>query len=56
MKNNTFKDECDNCGKYDYLKGIDNKCLCPKCIELVNTKTGKIKSEQLNIFEEVKYE
>ena len=23
-----FKDKCDECGKFDFLKGFNNKCLC----------------------------
>lgn len=30
---NSFKDKCDECGKFDYLKGVDDKCLCPNCIK-----------------------
>jgi len=26
-----FKDKCDECGNFDYLKGIKGKCLCLKC-------------------------
>lgn len=33
MKINSFKDQCDNCNKFDYLAGIDNKCLCSECIK-----------------------
>lgn len=32
---NRFKDKCDECGKFDYLKGINNKCLCPNCQDKV---------------------
>lgn len=31
-----YKDACDNCGKFDYCKGYENKVLCPKCIEEVS--------------------
>jgi len=27
-----FKDKCDICGEFNYLKGFNNKCLCPKCL------------------------
>ncbi len=23
-----YKDKCDECGKFDYLKGINDRCLC----------------------------
>lgn len=26
-----FKDKCDECGIFDYLKGVNGKCLCKKC-------------------------
>lgn len=26
-----FKDQCDNCGKFDYCKGVRDKLLCEKC-------------------------
>ena len=32
---NSFKDKCDECGTFDYLKGINNKCLCPKCYNVI---------------------
>ena len=43
MKINSFKDQCDNCNKFDYLVGIDNKCLCSECI--------KKEQKQLNILD-----
>lgn len=27
----SFKDACDECGKFNYCKGIDGKVLCPEC-------------------------
>lgn len=32
VKNN-YKDRCDICGRFDYLKGKDNKCLCQDCLK-----------------------
>ena len=32
---NRFKDKCDECRKFDYLKGINNKCLFPNCQDKV---------------------
>lgn len=31
MPKQTFKDACDECGKFDYCKGVDGKVLCPEC-------------------------
>lgn len=30
---NSFKDQCDICKKFDYLKTINNKCLCKECFK-----------------------
>lgn len=55
MKINSFKDQCDNCNKFDYLVGIDNKCLCSECIKKENKQNNQkiIKKEQkqLNILD-----
>lgn len=45
---NSFKDKCDECGKFDYLKGIDNKCLCPDCI-----KSRKEDNMEVNFFKSI---
>lgn len=43
-----FKDQCDICKKFDYLKGYDNKCLCNNCIKkYIPPKEEK----QLSIFD-----
>lgn len=26
-----FKDQCDQCKKFDYLKSYNGKCLCSQC-------------------------
>ena len=37
-----FKDACDNCGKFDYCHGVNNKVLCPECaIHEVEKNHGK---------------
>ncbi len=43
-----FKDQCDNCGKFDYLVGMDDKCLCYECRNNKNIKNNQktIKKEQ----------
>lgn len=58
-----FKDKCDNCGQFDYLKGMNGKCLCLKCQKIClkdnneeeNIKdihfNSKIHQKQLNIFD-----
>ena len=52
MKINSFKDQCDNCNKFDYLVGIDNKCLCSECINKQNNqKIIKKEQKQLNILD-----
>lgn len=54
-KKNSFKDKCDKCGKFGYLKGVGNKCLCATCIEDISPiKTIKSKEQlitQLTIFD-----
>lgn len=58
LKINSFKDKCDNCNKFDYLVGIDDKCLCSECIKKENKQNNQnnqkiIKKEQkqLNILD-----
>lgn len=52
---NNFKDSCDICGKFDYLKGINGKCLCSECRkeqnEEKNKKNVKKEAKQLNILD-----
>lgn len=31
MENKKFKDQCDECKKFDYCKGVNGKVLCPEC-------------------------
>lgn len=54
MNKNSFKDQCDICNKFDYLKSFDNKCLCSECYKMLNIKNNQkiIKKEQkqLNLF------
>lgn len=42
-----YKDKCDECGKFDYLKGINGKCLCSNCQNKLN-KNQNIKITQKN--------
>lgn len=43
-----FKDKCDSCGKFDYLKGFAGRCLCKNCI----SKKSKLKNKkQMTIFD-----
>lgn len=48
MNKNSFKDQCDICNKFDYLKSFDNKCLCFECYKKLNIKNNQkiIKKEQ----------
>lgn len=45
-----FKDKCDRCAKFDYLKSCDNELLCSKCIE------DKANNPNLAIKKEIKLE
>nr|DAK84779.1 MAG TPA: DNA-directed RNA polymerase [Caudoviricetes sp.] len=40
-----YKDQCDNCGKYDYCKGFDDQVLCPVCLKKVKTKEKQRKKD-----------
>lgn len=41
-----FKDACDICKKFDYLKTIDDKCICSKCfLTYQKQKNQKIAKE-----------
>ena len=33
---NNYKDKCDECGNFDYLKGINGRCLCSNCQNKLN--------------------
>lgn len=53
---NSFKDKCDKCGKFDYLKGINGKCLCSNCQNVINKnqnnkKIVKKNKNELNILD-----
>lgn len=48
-----FKDQCDICGKFDYLKGCDDKCLCDNCRK---TYIPPKEEKQLTIFDVMKEE
>lgn len=49
---NKFKDKCDICGKFDYLKGHENKCLCQNCITYAEIEPNLKKNlKQLTIFD-----
>lgn len=34
-----FKDACDKCGKFDYLKGYLGQCYCPECLKQIQEET-----------------
>ena len=44
---NNYKDKCDECGNFDYLKGINGRCLCSNCQNKLN-KNQNIKKIQKN--------
>lgn len=31
IRKSQFKDKCDICGEFDYLRGYNYKCICQKC-------------------------
>lgn len=31
MENKRYKDQCDECKKFDYCKGVEGKVLCQEC-------------------------
>ena len=43
-----FKDRCDNCGTWAYLRGFNGVCVCEDCI-----KTMQQKSEQKEVKDEL---
>lgn len=47
-----FKDKCDQCNNFDYLKSFNNKCLCSNCLKILNIpKNKKMKYKQLTIYD-----
>jgi hypothetical protein len=40
-----FKDKCDGCGTFNYLKGIEGKCLCEECITKISQPDKPKKKE-----------
>lgn len=48
MKINRYKDQCDQCNKFDYLISYDGKCLCSKCYK---KQMAVMVLYQLSIFE-----
>lgn len=50
--NNTFKDKCDICNKFDYCRGFNNKVLCESCLSKEKSTANFINKEiQLTIFD-----
>lgn len=37
----SYKDKCDICGKFDHLKGKDDKCVCPECLKRLEKESKK---------------
>lgn len=54
---NKYKDRCDKCGQFDYLKGYKGKCYCQKCINSMNQTTElknykiPLKMKQISLFD-----
>lgn len=53
---NSYKDKCDECGNFDYLKGVDGRCLCFNCQNKLNNnqnikKVQKTNKNELNILD-----
>lgn len=44
-----FKDKCDECGNFELLSGVNNRCLCKNCKE--KQKEKNMKERQLTIFD-----
>lgn len=43
-----FKDKCDFCGRFDFLKSINNKCLCQNCFNTLKNQANNDNSKKLN--------
>ena len=41
LMKSSYKDQCDICGKFDYLKGKDSKCLCQDCLKRLEGESKK---------------
>lgn len=41
MENKKYKDQCDECKKFDYCKGVNGKVLCPECASKEEQNNGK---------------
>ncbi len=51
MKPKKYKDQCDCCKKFDYLKGCSNgMCLCEKCINKFQLPK---RQHQMTIFDSI---
>ena len=51
-----YKDKCDECSMFDYLKGINGRCFCSNCQNKLNKnqnikKTQKNNKNELNILD-----
>ena len=42
---NRYKDKCDECGNFDYLKGVNGNCLCYNCQNKLNKNIKKIQKK-----------
>lgn len=43
-----FKDKCDFCGRFDFLKSINNKCLCQDCFNTLKKRANNGISKKIN--------
>lgn len=48
MNKKLFKDKCDFCGRFDFLKSINNKCLCQNCFNISKSQISNDVSKKLN--------
>lgn len=55
LGNKRYKDKCEICNNFDYLKGFNSKCLCDKCIstykDVKELKNKKKNFKQLSIYD-----
>ena len=46
-----FKDQCDNCRKFDYLISINGKCVCSQCFNEIHSELINHENKQLSIYD-----
>lgn len=41
-----YKDACDECGKFDFCRGVEGRVLCPACEEKLKQEKEKEDGQQ----------